>query len=83
MPWARWWRYRRAGIDAEADAARQRWIDQAFGAWLQGAGDRMTFPQLLEHLGLRTPRRRKRSVKATLDDAARIREGDRRSRREH
>ena len=82
MTWSRWWRYARAGEVAEADEARERYIEQAFGAWLQGAGgEKMTFPKLLEKIGLRErPRGSTRRPQSILADAARIREADRRSR---
>lgn len=80
MPWHRWHRVAEAGRESEADETRERYIEQAFGAWLGGAGgEKMTFPMLLEKIGLRTrPRGNTRSPQAVLADAARIREIDRR-----
>lgn len=82
MAWSRWWRYVHAGEKAEADEARERYIEQAFGAWLQGAGgEKMTFPRLLEQIGLRErPRGSSRRPQSILADVARIREADRRNR---
>lgn len=82
LPYSRFSQLMDLLIEQKETEAREQYILQAFGAWLNGAGQKKTFKQFIKHLGLESKKKpedqeqskedMKRTVERNLENAQRI-----------